>query len=92
MSSAVIEGTRDVYYVMSATLSFVNHMSHIVETCIRRNFKSYPITLHNIVFSSSALCWFDLIKNVMLSTVPEKKRIKIIVIVIIIIINTFVKR
>ena len=40
---------RDVHFVMSATLRFVHYVSHIVKTCIRRNFKSYPITHGQIV-------------------------------------------
>ena len=42
--------TRDVHYVTSAALPFANYISHIVETCIRRNFKSSPITMYKISF------------------------------------------
>ena len=62
--------TRDVYYVMSTALLFVNCVSHVVKTCIRRNRKSYPITTHKIVLTSSAMWLFDILKNVMLSIVP----------------------
>ena len=64
---------RDVYFVMSTVLLFVNCISHVVKTCIRRNCKSYPITTHKIVLTSSAMWLFDMLKNVMLSTVPGKK-------------------
>ena len=48
-------------------------MSHRAETCIRKNFKSYRITKHKIVLTSSAMWLFDVIKNVMSLTVHEKK-------------------
>ena len=68
---------RDVHFVMSAALPFVNYISHLVKTCIRRNFKSFPITIHKIVLTSSAMWLFDMIKNVMSTTVPEKKKKRI---------------
>ena len=46
---------------------------HIVRTCIKRNCKSYPLTMHKFVLTSLAIWLFDMIKNVMSSTVPEKK-------------------
>ena len=42
-------------------------------TCVRRNFKSYPLIMNKIVSTASAICLFDMIKNVMSSTVPGKK-------------------
>ena len=39
---------------MSVALPFVNYISHIVKTCIRRNVKPYPITMHKVVLMSSA--------------------------------------
>ena len=46
--------------------------SYFVKTYIRRNFKSYPITMHKLVLTSSSTWLFDVIKNMMPSTVPEK--------------------
>ena len=65
---------RDVRFVMSAALLFINYISHKVKTCVRRNFKSYPVTMNNIVLTSSALWLFDVIKNVMCSNVSGKKK------------------
>ena len=64
--------TRDVCFVLSAALSFVNYISRIVKTGMRGNFQSYPITSRKIVLTSSDVWLFDVIKNVMPSTVPEK--------------------
>ena len=63
--------TRDVQYVTSAVLPFVNYMSHVVKTCIRSNFKPYLIIMHKIVLTLSSMWLFDVVKN-MSSTVPEK--------------------
>ena len=63
---------RDIHFVMSLALPYVNYMSHIVKTCVRRNFNSYHITMNKIVMTLSAMWLFDVIKNVMSSTVPEK--------------------
>ena len=52
--------TGYVHFVMSATLPFVNYI-----------IKSYPINMHKIVLTSSAMWLFDAIKNV-IPTVPEK--------------------
>ena len=70
-----IYDTRNVRFVMSTALLFANYGNHrhIVKTCIRRNFQSYPITMHKIVLILSAMWLFDLTKSVLLSTVPEKK-------------------
>ena len=35
--------------LMSAALPFVKCIRHIVKTCIRRNLKSFPVTVHKIV-------------------------------------------
>ena len=40
---------RHVHFVMPAARPFVNYISHIVQTSIRRNFQFYPITMHKIV-------------------------------------------
>ena len=37
---------EDVHFMMSAALPFVNCISHIVKTCVRGNFRSYPITVN----------------------------------------------
>ena len=58
---------------MSTALLFVNCISHIVKTCIRRNCKSYPVTTHKIVLTSSTMWLFDILKNEMSSIVPRKK-------------------
>ena len=63
-------------FVMSAVLPFVNYISHAVKTCIRRNFKSYPVTLNKIVLPPLSMWLFDVLKNVVSSTVPEKKEKK----------------
>ena len=60
---------------MSAAVPFVNCISHMVKTCIRRNFKSHHITMLKIVLTSSSMWSFDAITS-MLSTVPEKKKRK----------------
>ena len=65
---------RDVHFEMSKALPSVNYISHEVNTCIRTIFQSYPITRHKIVLASSAM--FDVIKNVMSSTVLEEKKKK----------------
>ena len=54
-----------------AALPFVNYVSQVVKTCIRRNFKSYPITLYKIILTSSTMRLSDVIKNEMSLTVPE---------------------
>ena len=64
--------TRDVKFVMSAALPFVNNISHIVKTCIRRNVRLYPSTMQKTALTTSAMWLFGVIKNVMSSTVPEK--------------------
>ena len=65
--------TGDVHFVMSAALPFVTYISRIVQTCLRRNFKTYPLTMHKIVLTSSVMWLFDIIESVMSSSVPEKK-------------------
>ena len=59
---------------MYVALPSVNYISHEVNTCIRTIFQSYPITRHKIVLASSAM--FDVIKNVMSSTVLEERKKK----------------
>ena len=56
-------GTRDVHFVMSAALAFVNYTSHIDKTCRKRNLKSYPITMNKIALTPSAMWLFDAIKK-----------------------------
>ena len=41
----------DVHFVMSAALPLANYISYVVQTCTRRNFKCYPINMHEIVFT-----------------------------------------
>ena len=49
-------------------------LSYMVEACIRRNFKYYPVNMHTNMPMSAAVCFFDVVKNVMSSTEPEKNR------------------
>ena len=46
---------RCVHYVTSAALPFVNCINHVVKTFIRRKLKSYPITMHTVVVTPSAM-------------------------------------
>ena len=71
-----LNSARDVHIVMSTALPFVNCISLIVKTCIRRNFKSCPITMNKMVLTSSAMWLVDVIKDVMSLTVPERKKKK----------------
>ena len=64
----------DVYFVMSAAPPFLNFVSHVVKTGIRRNVKFYPITMSKVVLASSTMWLFDVIKTVKSST--EHKKIK----------------
>ena len=68
--------TRDIHFVMSVALPFVNYVSHTVKTCIKRNFKSYSVTMNKTVVTSLAVWLFDVIKNVMSSTRPERKGLR----------------
>ena len=63
---------RDVQYVMSAALPCVNYVSHIVQICSRRNFKSDPITMHKVALTSSAVRLLDVVNDMMSSTLPSK--------------------
>ena len=40
---------------MFAAVPFVNCTNHVVKTFIRRNPKSYPITMHTVVVTPSAM-------------------------------------
>ena len=53
--------TRDVHFVMSAVLPFVNYINHTVKTCIGRNCQSYLFPMNKIVSTSSVTCLFDTI-------------------------------
>ena len=70
--------TKDVHFGISAAVRFVNYLIFIIikphSWNLKRNFKSYPITMNKIVYTSSAMLRFDVIKNVMSSNVPEKKK------------------
>ena len=46
---------RCVHYAMFAAVPFVNCTNHVVKTFIRRNPKSYPITMHTVVVTPSAM-------------------------------------
>ena len=51
---------RDIHFVMSSALPFVNYVSHIAKTCIGRNFNAYSVTMHWIVLTSLAMWLFDM--------------------------------
>ena len=61
-------------FLIPAALPFVVYSSHQA-TCIRSNFRSYPITTYKIVLTSLAMWSFYAI-NVTSSTVPEKNKTK----------------
>ena len=49
--------------MMSTAPLVVNYGSHKLQTCIRRNVKFYPVTMHKIVLTSSAMWLFEMIKK-----------------------------
>ena len=55
MYVSYIASMRDVHFVISVALPYVNYIHHIVKTCIRRNFNPYPITMHKFIWTSSAI-------------------------------------
>ena len=55
LSSVMIFFMRCVHYAMFAAVPFVNCTNHVVKTFIRRNPKSYPITMHTVVVTPSAM-------------------------------------
>ena len=49
--------TRDVHNVTSPVVPFVNCVSHIVNTCTRRNFNFYPKKCIDVI--SHVVVWYD---------------------------------
>ena len=45
---------KDIHFVISTALWFVDCISHITETCVMRNCESYPITVLKILLMSSS--------------------------------------
>ena len=65
----------DVHFVMSVALPFVNYISHIEKKLVSgESSKSHSSTMQKVVMVSSAMLLFEVIKNVMTSTVPEEKK------------------
>lgn len=52
---ALVLCMKDIHFVISTALWFVDCISHIAETCIMRNCESYPITMLKILLMSSAM-------------------------------------